>query len=257
MSAAKNSHHRFAALGVAVFLLASMAVTPASAQAADSQEDYLPASLNPSAVGFYPIWENSGSVLPHKGLFLGSNGAAFGINNSFQVGTNPLQFVYRTPNANLKYRILNQGRWQLAGQIGIYHLLEAASRAFLSPNFSSRIDNPDFSITMLPATFAATYHFANWMQIHQSATALTVFGTGNVLTETTFGYSVVAELMANARHSVSVHAQHVGITRRDFSLIGVGYHYQNTWFDFRAGYFYRFRQAGTQTVPLLSLGFWL
>jgi hypothetical protein len=38
-------------------------------------------------------------------------------------------------------------------------------------------------------------------------------------------------------------------------MMGTSYRYHNSWLDFQFGYFYRFRQDGNQSAPLISLGF--
>ena len=212
--------------------------------------------VHPDPTGFYPIWESTGFVLPHRKIHLATNGAEFGINNIGQIGVQPISFLYRSPNINAKFQLLKKGPVSLATQVGATFLLAQASRAFLSPMYSSRLDNPDFSITLVPVSLTSTIQIADWLQVHQSLTGLSIFGQGPVKTEMQLGYSAVAEFMALARHSVLLHAAEVGIGNHDFSLLGASYRYQNNWFEFRLGYFYRMRTVGTQASPLIAFGFW-
>jgi hypothetical protein len=208
-----------------------------------------------STEGFYPIWENTGFVERHREMYIGTNGAHYGIANVAQVGVEPVNFIYRSPNGYAKFALFNRGNWHVAEQVGGYYLMTEASRAFFSPMYASRLDNPDFSVVLLPVSTTATLEVSDWMQIHQTATVLGVYSNSGQLDNTAFfGYSVVAELLARARHSVLVHAGEVGFWNHDFGMTGVSYRYHNTWMDFQLGYFYRFRQDGTQTAPLVSFG---
>lgn len=213
--------------------------------------------IRPSTEGFYPIWENTGFVEKHRELYLGTNGAHYGILDVVHVGVEPMNFFYRAPNGYVKFSLLQRGRWHMSGQVGAYYLMDEASRTFLSPMYSSRLDNPDFAILLTPVTVTATYELSDWMQLHQTATVLGVLGAPDspIQNQAFVGYSVVAELLAKRRHSVLVHAGEVGFWNHDFGMLGASYRYHNSWLDFQLGYFYRFRQDGSQSSPLISLGF--
>ena len=194
-----------------------------------------------SPSGFYPIWENTGFVPKHRDLYIGTNGAKFGIGNYMALGLEPVQFVYRAPNANAKFALFETDKWSLATQIGVLELLDQASRAFFSPMYSSRLDNPDFNITLLPASVSATYSLRDWLELHQTVTGLGVFTSGALQNQAYFGYSAVGEFIASSHHSALIHLSEVGLWNHDFSMLGASYRYQSSWFEFRLGYFYRFR----------------
>ncbi len=217
--------------------------------------DAIPFSLASDSIGFYPLWETTGNVLEHRRLYLGTNGAAFGIANTAQIGVQPVSFMYRAPNIQAKFLLFKRAPWSIATQLGATQMLEQASRAFLSPMYTSRLDNPDFSITLLPVSIGASYDVSDWLQIHQGLTGLTLLGHGVLKDEFTPGYSVVAELMALNHHSALIHVADVGLWKHDLTLLGISYRYQSSWFEFRLGYFYRFRSTGMQSSPLIGFGF--
>jgi hypothetical protein len=209
----------------------------------------------PSAEGFYPIWENTGFVERHREMYIGTNGAHYGILNVAQIGVQPINFIYRSPNAYAKVQLARGDQWRLSGQIGAYYLMSEASRAFFSPMYSSRLDNPGFSVYLMPVSLTATHQVSDWLELHQTATALGVHSSsGRLPAQAYLGYSVVAELKARARHSVLLHAGEVGFWNHDFSLLGTSYRYHNSWMEFRLGYFYRMRPNGMQASPLIGFG---
>jgi hypothetical protein len=215
-------------------------------------------SFHPSTQGFYPIWESTAYVESHRDAYVGTNGADFGIGNVVQVGVQPVNFIYRTPNVFAKIRLFDKEDWQFSTQVGAYYLLDQASRAFFSAMYSSRLDNPDYNVMMFPASMIASRDISDWLEIHQTLTALTLHSpTGPLKTQVTFGYSIVAELKAKARHSVLLHAGEIGFWNHDFALLGTSYRYHNTWMEFRLGYFYRMRPGALQSSPLLGFGFYL
>lgn len=211
------------------------------------------AEFKSDSLGFYPLWETPGSVLKHRELVIGTSGAAFGINDTAQVGTQPVLFMYRTPNLNGKISLLKREKFAVAIQAGVSHLLPQASRAFFSPMYTSRLDNPDFSVTLVPLSLGSTLFLSDFLQIHQSITALSILGHGVLKNETTSGYSLLAELIANERHSALFHAGKIGFVKNELLYLGTSYRYQNSWSEFRLGYFYRFRSSGMQSAPLASI----
>jgi hypothetical protein len=241
----------------AILTLSLLSVLPFSAQNVRADESTVTADgIRPSTEGFYPLWENTGFVEKAREIYLGTNGAHFGIEDVAHVGVQPINFAYRAPNGYVKFSLLQRGRWHVSGQVGGFYLMNEASRAFLSPMYTSRLDNPDFSVTLIPVSLTATLEVSDWMQLHQTATTLGVFcPSGQIENSAYLGYTAVAELLAKRRHSVLLHAGEVGFWNHDFSLLGTSYRYHNSWMDFQVGYFYRFRQDGNQSAPMISLGF--
>ena len=209
----------------------------------------------PATEGFYPIWESTGHIERHREIYLGTNGAHYGIMDVIQVGVQPVNFLYRSPNAYAKFSLMDRGNWHMAGQVGAYYLMNEASRAFFSPMYSSRLDNPDFSVLMFPVTTTATLGVSDWLDFHQTATFLALYSPSGILDGQGYlGYSAVAELKARAHHSVLLHVGEVGFWNHDFSMLGSSYRYHNTWMEFRIGYFYRMRSDGAQGSPLIGFG---
>jgi hypothetical protein len=223
-------------------LLAALAL-PAAAQ-----------ELRLDTTGFYPVWENTGHVERSGDFRLGTTGTQFGIADVAHVGLQPINFIYRSPNAYAKVEVFHDARWSVAAQAGAYRLMSGAARAFFSPMYSTRLDNPDFGITLAPISLSGSYEAARWLEIHQTITALGVYSNGSVQSGVTGGYSVVAELNPHGRHGLSFHAADAGILTRDLTLAGASYRYRNSWMELRCGYFYRATSTGVQATPLVALG---
>lgn len=244
-------------VALAAALAASSSAIAAEPQITTSGQAYAD-GVRPSTEGFYPLWENTGYVERHREIYLGTNAAHFGILDRVHVGVQPVSFLYRAPNAYAKVSLLNTSRWHVAARAGVFHLMPEAGKAYFSPMYTSRLDNQDFAVWLLPLSLSATYELADWMQLHQSATAMGIYSrSGELVNQVYGGYSVIAELLAKRRHSVLAHLAEVGIWEHDFSMLGASYRYHNAWIDFQLGYFYRFRTDGSQAGPLISLGFLL
>ena len=209
--------------------------------------------LRRDTTGFQPLWENTGYVEESGEVRLGTTGAQVGLAGRAHAGVQPLNFAYRSPNAYLKLALPGSARWHLAVQAGAYRLLEGASRSSFSPMYSSRIDNPDFAVTLLPASFSASVLLFPWLELHQTLTGLGILAAGPLKGGVTPGYAAVAELNPRGRHSLSLHAEDAGLWTRDLAAAGASYRYRNGWMEFRLGYFYRFTRAGRQAAPLAAL----
>jgi hypothetical protein len=234
-------------------LTQTQSLPPAESSASSSGKNSL---FKPSFEGFYPIWETTGFVQYHRHAYVGSNGANFGIKNLVQVGTQPFSFVYRTPNIYAKFALYNQDEWHLAAQIGTFYLLDRASQSFMSPMYTSRLANPDYNITLIPVSFAATKEFSDWLQLHQTLTALAFRSSSSQLkNEINLGYSAVAEFLALEHHSVLFHFEEVGMWSHDLFALGTSYRFHNSWLELRAGYFYRFQPGAAQASPQVGFGF--
>lgn len=208
----------------------------------------------PDTTGFYPLWESTAHIERAGDLHLGSNGLQAGIGDALHVGVQPVLFAYRAPNAYLKVALPSLGRVRLAAQAGAYELLPGASSALFSPMYSSRLDNRDFALTLLPVSLSASVEFGEWLELHQTITALGLFTSGPLRNGETPGYAAVAELNPHGRHGLSLHAGEVGFWNHDLAHAGASYRYRNEWLEFRLGYFYRFGKSGAQAGPLASLG---
>jgi hypothetical protein len=210
--------------------------------------------LRHDTTGFYPIWENTGYVERSGDVRLGTTGAQVGLGEIAHAGVQPLNFIYRSPNAYLKFALFSSARWHVAIQGGGYRLLAGASRASFSPMYSSRIDNVDFALTLIPVSVSASLEVASWLELHQTLTAMAVLSPGPVRNGITPGYSAVAELNPHGRHAISLHAGEVGFWAHDLTVAGASYRYRNSWMEFRLGYFYRFGKSGGQSAPLAAFG---
>src|SRR5687767_2598257 len=73
--------------------------------------------IRPSTGGFYPIWENTSYVEKHREIYIGTNGAHYGILDRAQIGVQPINFIYRSPNAYLKFLVHQNSDWHLSAQV--------------------------------------------------------------------------------------------------------------------------------------------
>src|SRR5205823_1251523 len=92
-------------------------------------------------VGFYPLWENTGTTLDHREAMLGTGYLELGLGSDAQLGIRPQEFLFRTPNLHGKYRLLARERYELSVHAEVLALLSGATSTFTSSNFVSRIDN--------------------------------------------------------------------------------------------------------------------
>ncbi len=200
-----------------------------------------PEELRRDTTGLYPIWESTGHVERGGDIRIGSTGAQVGILDVAHVGIQPINFIYRSPNAFLKVALFASERWRIAAQVGGYRLLDSASHALFSPMYSSRLDNTGFGVTLVPVSLSASVEVARWLEIHQTLTGLGVYAPDHLHT-------------AGARHGITLHASEVGFWAHDMAIAGASYRYRNGWTELRLGYFYRFGKSGVQASPLASLG---
>jgi hypothetical protein len=234
-----------------ILMLAIIAGAPTQSPA-DS-----PPAARPPTTGFYPLWENTGEIEAPGRMYLGSNGAQIGINDWAQAGTQPTNFLYRIPNASVKFRLDLLPEWKMAAQVGAYYLLEAASSATLSPMYASRLDNRDFRVLLTPLSVSASRSLTPSLAIHQTVTALGLLNNSSLQNSVSFAYSVFAEFAAFSRHSLLLHASEVGFWNHDHFMLGASYRWSASVFEFRAGYFYRITPDTVQAAPLISVGWYL
>lgn len=243
-------------------LLGLILSLPLSLWSASAQAD---ASLNLPTSGFYPIWETTAYVEGHQRIRISTTGAHFGVKDVLHFGVQPINYIYRVPNAYAKVLLAEPGNFTISTQLAFFHLLEGAGSTFLSPMYQSRVINSDFNVTLIPVTLVASWAASNpsdksggyaptWFRLHQSLTALHLTSDGPLKSNTTLGYTAIAEFVGSGNHSVSLHGGEVGFWNHEFAITGASYRYQNHWFEFRLGYFYRFYPAGIQRAPQVGLG---
>jgi hypothetical protein len=215
--------------------------------------------LRATATGFYPIWENTGFVESKTGnAFLGTYSGHVGLAGKVNVGIQPIFFAYRAPNGYIKAQLWESELFSVAGQVGLFHLLTGASRSSFSPMFTTRLDNPDYTVTLLPVSVSATLKLNDLADIHSTITGMGIFGSDDRLKkEAFFAYSLQVELLPKSRHALVFHWTDVGLWHHDLTVLGASYRYRNTWFEGRLGYFYRLRDLGNQNGPLIGFGFLL
>ena len=199
------------------------------------------------------MWENTGFVERSGDVYAGTTGVQAGIAGVAQAGIVPVAFISRSPNAYAKLAVVRTRRWNVAVQVGGYRLLSGATRSFYSPAYSTRLDNPDFGITLVPVAVSASTEIGSWLELHQTITMLGVITSGPLRNGVTTGYSAVAEVNPHGRHALSFHFAEVGFWSQDLALAGASYRYRNGFLEMRLGYFYRFTRTGMQAAPLAAL----
>jgi hypothetical protein len=232
-----------------------VAATPEVAPATRPAPDEAPPSSALTAL--YPLWENTGHVLGHRRLFLGTSNAELGLFDVAQVGVHPLFFIFRTLNVHGKVRLLSRERLSLAAHAEVLVFLPGASEAFTTSNYVSRMDTRDVLLTVVPVGVSASFAATPRLYLHGTATVAGMFDDGPYRNRLVPGATLVAELLALEHHSLSAHVGEVGFWDHDFTSLGASYRYRRGWFEVRVGYFYRFMKDGRQSNPLLALGVYL
>ena len=203
--------------------------------------------------GLYPLWESSGFVLAPAQARLGINTTSIGVWRTLQLGTSPSAFVFRVPNLWAKVGVYSKDGLHLALQAGAFGVLAGASKSFLSPQYASRLNNPDALVMVVPVSFAASWEVTPWLRLHNTVTAMGVFSK-KLRSDVTVGDFLTAEFRAFQRHAVFLHTGEIGFWEHDQNVLGVSYRYNYHWFEVRLGYFYRFSKDGAQSAPLFDLG---
>lgn len=230
-------------------LLAAAAVLPCEPPAPAAASDRSAFSM----VGFYPLWENTGSVLGHRQAQIGTGYFELGLFGRVQVGVRPQQFLFRSPNAHGKVQLLAQGELELSAHLEVLVLLPGATSVFTSSNFVSRLDNTRGELWVVPVGTTLSWFPASFAALHTTLSVLGVAGKDQPL-YASLGLSSVLELRARQNHALLLHLGEVGFWRHDLFLVGVSYRLNIDWFAAQIGYFYRLAPDGRQASPLLSLG---
>ncbi len=204
------------------------------------------------ANGFYPIWENTGYTVGSSSLLIGYSHLQYGFASS-HIGLQPDYYFYRAPNLHYKHVLYSKPNRSFALQIGAMTFLRNSGES-LSEFYTSRIDNPDFTLWMFPVSAAESWQVYDWFLLHQTITALPLFSTAKIKNNVSVGYSAVTEFLAGKKHSFLLHGGEIGFWSHDFWYTGFSYRYARQSFWIQAGYFYRFRQEGTQQSPMIELG---
>jgi hypothetical protein len=261
MSPVRSTLHRSLLLGLLLTALAARAQSPSEpaspppAPAAEPAPSEAPPS--PALTAVYPLWENTGHVLGHRHLYLGTSNMELGLFDVGQVGVHPLSFIFRALNAHGKVRVLSRERLSVAAHAEVLVFLPGAGEAFISSNYISRLDTRDSLLTVIPVGASASYALTPWLYLHGTTTVMGIFDKGPFRNRLVPGTSVVAEVLALQHHSLSVHLGEVGFWSHDFSTVGGSYRYRRSWLEVQLGYFYRFMKDGRQASPLLALGGYL
>jgi len=206
-----------------------------------------------SKVGFYPLWENTGSVLGHRHALIGTDYFELGLGDRAQLGVRPQEFLFRTPNVHGKLQLFARGELEWSAQAEVLTLLSGATSVFTSSNIVSRLDNSRGALWVVPVGTTLSWFPADFAALHTTLTLMSVGGTAQPY-YASVGLSSVLELRALRYHGLNFHLAEIGFWRHDLFIAGVSYRLNLSWFGAQVGYFYRFSKDGSQASPLLSLG---
>ncbi len=212
-------------------------------------------SVRADTSGLLPLWENTGHVERARALYVGTGSVDLGLGRSAQIGLEPIGLFDRTPNAHMKYQLLNRGHVQVAAQVGIYEELEGASSLSLTPMYIPHLSNPGFNVELIPVALSVSWAASDAFELHQSLTELSILSSGNLAETATLGYTLAAEFHVARRHSLVAHAGEIGFWNHDFSEAGVSYRYQGGLLELQAGAFARSQPNQLEAVPTIGVGF--
>ncbi len=208
--------------------------------------------------GFYPIWEDTGSLLEPADIQLASNGFRVRIPGDVQLGLQPTYYLHRAPNLEAKVSILKRAELQLALRQSVIVLFRNAQDRMITPVYASRLTNPNSNVVLAPASLHATWRPFSFLLVHGSATVLPMLSNEKDFENRAVGgLSAMVELPVVRGHSLLLHGGEVGLWDHDFAYLGASYRLNYAWFMMQLGFAYRLRPEGAQGSPLLSVGAYL
>ncbi len=232
------------------------ASVPASVEVAASHFEDANASASGrvlSPVGLFPIWENTGTVLRHGQIYVGSQLIGFGLVDRLQVGTHPIRDAMHTPNLHAKLLLLDEPQLQVAAHAELMWMIEGASESFTVSNFASRLSTGD-GIWVAPLGVTATLAPTRNVFLHVTTTAQGVASKALPAAQVTLGVSGQLEWRVFQHHAISVHAAQVGLLQPDYTQVAASYRYQRWIFEGSLGYARRIYRDGGQGFPIAALG---
>jgi hypothetical protein len=212
------------------------------------------AALGSPFSGLLPIWENTGEVLRHRELFLGTSNIQFGIADLGHIGFNPNILAHKTPNLHGKVQIYRGDILHVALQAESFFLVYPSEETLYSSFFGSPIANRNHTLSIVPVSIASSIVLADWLILHRTVTAAIVFGNGPLRDGLTVGSNGILELRASPNHGLLIHVGDVGLWNHAYGYVGASYQLTYGWFSAEGGGFIRFDGVGRQSLPLLRIG---
>jgi hypothetical protein len=204
--------------------------------------------------GLYPVWDTTGYVLPCAAGRIGWSNVQFGIADIGQIGVHPVPFAFRTPNFQIKAKVFQKNKWHVAVQVSPLVFLRGASTSFASPQYASRLSNPDHTIVALPVQASATWEATKWFKLHNTLTVMGFFAGKPFKNSASVGHFVTAQFVAHRSHDIFLHAAEIGFWKHDMAIVGASYRFHHKWFEAKVGYFYRMSKDGSVGSPLFDIG---
>jgi hypothetical protein len=207
-------------------------------------------------MGMFPLWEDTGTVLPAHGVYLGTDSVSGSPFDGVQVNISPNYFVHRAPNADIKIRLFTRGAWSLAWRQTVMGLFRNAQDRFFLQTYTSRIFNPRSEILLLPANVSATFAPWSFLRLHGTATLMpqVYFFPKKRGVHVWTGLSAMAEIIFLPGNSLFFHLGEVGFWEHEFAYLAASYRFNYAWFVARAGFVYRVYPEGLQRAPFVTLG---
>lgn len=203
--------------------------------------------------GLYPLWEQTGSLLPSGSYEIGYAHAAVAF-GPVQVGTNPYLDVYGTANAALKLRIWQGPRVRAALATAVYRVPTRAESRALGNLDAPGFSNPYGPVWLVPTSVAFSVAPSRRTAVHAATTALVVLGERDQQRHVSVGEA----LMAEARPSPSspwaarLHVGLEGLGVQAQAHAGVSFGYVGEVVRLSAGAARKFMFEGQQSTVLMA-----
>jgi len=204
--------------------------------------------------GLYPLAEGTGYVAKEYSMQAAWNELAYSLTNRFTISTQPVLFVYRTPNVSLKTKLFQNSQHAIALNTGFNVLLQNSGELF-SKHYTTEIKNPNANVFVLPVGLSHSYRFNQYLDFHHTFSSLNQFAEDDIENKATLAYSAILQMNVVKNHSLFFHGGDVGLANNEVLYSGASYRYTGKTFFTQIGYFLRYRNGVTEKLPLFDLGF--
>jgi len=204
--------------------------------------------------GLYPLAEGTGYVAKQYSLQAAWNELAYSLTDGLSIGTQPVLFVYRTPNVSLKAKLFQNSQHAIALNTGLNVLLQNSAELF-SKHYTTEIKNPNSNVFVLPVGLSHSYHFNQYLDFHHTFSSLNQFAESDIENKATFAYSAILQVNVLKNQSIFFHGGDVGLSNNEVLYLGASYRYTGKTFFAQLGYFLRYKDSTTEKLPLFDLGF--
>lgn len=204
--------------------------------------------------GLYPLAEGTGYVAKQYSLQAAWNELAYSLTDRLAIATQPVLFVYRTPNVSLKAKLFQNSQHAIALNTELNVLLQNSGELF-SKHYTTEIKNPNSNVFVLPVGLSHSYHFNQYLDFHHTFSSLNQFAEKDVENKATLAYSAILQVNVLKNQSIFIHGGDVGLANSEVLYSGASYRYNGKTFFAQLGYFLRYKDGTTEKLPLFDLGF--